>query len=76
VNLLLWFSYLVTIALYANAFGSCGFRLASEHPSPVLHHALVSAAILPRQVSRDAKHHQRILRRRTVVHFGHVELRA
>lgn len=46
VNLLSWFSYLVTIALYASAFGAYGSRLLTPHPSPALQHLLVSAAIL------------------------------
>lgn len=46
VNLLLWFSYLVTIALYANAFGAYGARLLSSEPSVALQHALITAAIL------------------------------
>jgi len=46
VNLLLWFSYLVTIALYATAFGAYGARLVTPDPSPGLQRLLVSAAIL------------------------------
>jgi len=46
VNLLLWFSYLVTIALYASAFGAYGSRLVDPDPSPTLRHLLVSLAIV------------------------------
>ena len=46
INLLLWFSYLVTIALYASAFGAYGARLWTPHPSLLLHHVLISAAIV------------------------------
>ena len=46
VNLLLWFSYLVTIALYASAFGAYGSRLLTATPSTALHHLLLSGAIV------------------------------
>lgn len=46
VNLLLWFSYLVTIALYAAAFGAYGSRLLTPEPSAALQHLLLSAAIV------------------------------
>jgi amino acid transporter len=45
VNLLLWFSYLVTIGLYARAFGAYGSRLLVPEPSFALEHLLLSAAI-------------------------------
>jgi len=45
VNLLLWFSYLVTVALYARAFGAYGARLLTPDPTPLLEHTLLSAAI-------------------------------
>ncbi|MCA9751630.1 MAG: amino acid permease, partial [Gemmatimonadetes bacterium] len=45
LNLALWLSYLVTIALYAAAFGSYALTFFPE-PSPVWRHVLVSAAIV------------------------------
>lgn len=45
LSLTLWLSYLVTIALYAAAFGSYGATFFQEHP-PWLYHALCSAGIL------------------------------
>jgi len=46
VNLLLWFSYLVTIALYARAFGAYGARLLQPEPSGNLEHLLLSLGIV------------------------------
>ncbi len=45
INLMLWLSYLVTISLYATAFAAYGGTFFS-HVSPLLHHALISGAIL------------------------------
>jgi len=45
LNLMLWLSYLVTIALYAAAFGSYGATFFSEVPSWGKH-ALISAGII------------------------------
>jgi amino acid transporter len=45
-NLLLWLSYLVTIALYAIAFGSYAATFLPQPVSAVVHHLLVSAAIV------------------------------
>jgi len=45
VNLMLWLSYLVTIALYAVAFASYGGTFFS-HSTPFIHHILISTAIL------------------------------
>ncbi|MBN2816817.1 MAG: amino acid permease [Campylobacterales bacterium] len=45
VNLMLWLSYLVTISLYAVAFASYGATFFS-HTSSLLHHLLISFAIL------------------------------
>jgi len=46
VNLMLWLSYLVTIALYADAFGSYARTFFHHDAFPFLHHLLVSSAIL------------------------------
>ena len=47
VNLMLWLSYLVTIALYANAFASYAETFFhGSGGSPFLRHLLISAAIL------------------------------
>lgn len=45
VNLMLWLSYLVTIALYATAFASYAQTFFSTD-SPLLRHALISLAIV------------------------------
>ena len=45
LNAVLWLSYLVTIALYASAFGAYGLTFFSDQPA-WLRHVLVSAAIL------------------------------
>jgi len=45
LNVMLWLCYLVTIALYAGAFGAYGVTFFT-HPAPWLLHALISAAIL------------------------------
>jgi len=44
-NLMLWMSYLVTIALYASAFASYGMTFFS-HQTPFLHHVLIGVAIM------------------------------
>ncbi len=46
VNNFLWLSYLVTIALYAVAFGSYGLTFFGNAPNPLLRHLLISAAVL------------------------------
>jgi len=45
LNLILWLSYLVTIALYASAFGSYGSTFFTD-PPPWLQHILISTGIL------------------------------
>jgi len=45
LNLLLWLSYLVTIALYASAFGAYGLTFFTARPAG-LRHLLVSIAIV------------------------------
>ena len=45
INLILWLSYLVTLALYAVAFGSYALTFFSTE-APWLRHLLISAAIL------------------------------
>lgn len=45
LNMILWLSYLVTIALYASAFGSYGMTFFSNGASE-LKHILISAAIV------------------------------
>jgi hypothetical protein len=45
LNMVLWLSYLVTIALYASAFGSYGATFF-PHSGPVAKHAILSAGIL------------------------------
>ena len=45
LNFILWLSYLVTIALYASAFGSYGLTFFGDQPE-WLRHVLVSAAIV------------------------------
>lgn len=46
VNVLLWLSYLITIALYAVAFSSYGQTFFSDNTGPWLKHVLISVAIL------------------------------
>ncbi|HKJ82739.1 MAG TPA: APC family permease [Mariprofundaceae bacterium] len=46
VNLVLWLSYLVTISLYAVAFGSYALTFFSDGDIPWLRHTLISAAIV------------------------------
>ncbi|WP_206064115.1 APC family permease [Oleiagrimonas sp. C23AA] len=45
VNLMLWLSYLVTIALYATAFASYAETFFASPRAPWLHHVLITAAI-------------------------------
>ncbi len=45
ISFMLWLSYLVTISLYATAFGSYGITFFSDK-STILSHLLISAAIL------------------------------
>ncbi len=45
VNLMLWLSYLITIALYASAFAAYGQTFFPQ-PSTFIHHALITTAIL------------------------------
>ena len=45
-NLMLWLSYLVTIGLYAAAFGSYGMTFFHGATAPWLKHALISAGII------------------------------
>jgi amino acid transporter len=46
VNFMLWLSYLVTLALYAAAFGSYGATFFSDSPSPGLKHIIISIGII------------------------------
>lgn len=46
LNLILWLSYLVTLALYASAFGSYGATFFTHTPSPWLKHMLISIGII------------------------------
>jgi amino acid transporter len=46
VNLMLWLSYLVTIALYAVAFASYAETFIDGKPGAWVHHGLICAAIL------------------------------
>lgn len=46
VNLMLWFSYLVTIALYAVAFASYALTFFHDNTSTLIKHVLISAAVL------------------------------
>lgn len=46
LNIILWFSYLVTLALYAVAFGSYGATFFSGNTAPWIKHLLISAGIL------------------------------
>ena len=46
VNFMLWLSYLVTLALYAAAFGSYGTTFFSDTPSPGLKHIIISIGII------------------------------
>lgn len=45
-NLILWFSYLVTIALYASAFGSYSMTFFHNSAEPWLKHVVISAGII------------------------------
>lgn len=45
-NLILWLSYLVTIALYAAAFGAYGLTFFQGDHAPWLKHAIISAGIV------------------------------
>ncbi|PXF32072.1 amino acid transporter [Pokkaliibacter plantistimulans] len=46
VNVMLWLSYLVTIALYASAFASYAATFFADGVSPLQQHALISVAII------------------------------
>ena len=46
VNLMLWLSYLVTIALYAVAFASYALTFFHDNTSALIKHVLISAAVL------------------------------
>jgi amino acid transporter len=46
MNMMLWLSYLVTLSMYAVAFGSYGLTFFHGHTEPWLRHALISAAII------------------------------
>ena len=46
LNMVLWLSYLVTLALYAVAFGSYALTFFHQHQGPWLRHALISVAII------------------------------
>lgn len=45
-NNLLWISYIVTLALYAVAFGNYAATFFNDNPSQLLLHGLISAAII------------------------------
>ncbi|MDZ8224725.1 MULTISPECIES: APC family permease [unclassified Nostoc] len=46
LNLLLWFSYIVMLSFYLQAFGSYGVSLFTESTHPIWKHSLISLAIL------------------------------
>ncbi|MEI1372964.1 APC family permease [Nostoc sp. UHCC 0926] len=46
LNLLLWFSYIVMLSFYLQAFGSYGISLFTESTQPIWKHLLISLAIL------------------------------
>ncbi|MEH2447586.1 MAG: APC family permease [Nostoc sp.] len=46
LNLLLWFSYVVMLSFYLQAFGSYGVSLFTESTQPIWKHLLISLAIL------------------------------
>ncbi len=46
LNMVLWLSYLVTLSLYAVAFGSYALTFFHGHQEPWLRHALISVAII------------------------------
>jgi amino acid transporter len=46
VNIMLWLSYLVTLALYAAAFGSYGETFFSNSSNPWLKHIIISIGII------------------------------
>lgn len=46
LNLLLWFSYIVMLSFYLQAFGSYGVSLFTESTQPIWKHLLISLAIL------------------------------
>jgi amino acid transporter len=46
MNVLLWLSYVVMLALYARAFGSYGVTFYSGTREPLIEHLLISVAIL------------------------------
>lgn len=46
LNLLLWFNYVATIALYASAFGAYGGTFVSSSPGPWVTHGLVTLGIV------------------------------
>ncbi|WP_392534959.1 APC family permease [Nostoc sp. C117] len=46
LNLLLWFSYVIMLSFYLQAFGSYGVNLFTESTQPIWKHLLISLAIL------------------------------
>jgi amino acid transporter len=46
LNVLLWFSYVVMLSLYAYAFGSYGASFFPKAAQPLWHHILVSGAVV------------------------------
>ncbi|MEH2396852.1 APC family permease [Nostoc sp.] len=46
LNLLLWFSYIIMLSFYLQAFGSYGISLFKESTQPIWKHLLISLAIL------------------------------
>ncbi|MBD2610757.1 MAG: APC family permease [Nostoc sp. ZfuVER08] len=46
LNLLLWFSYVVMLSFYLQAFGSYGVSVLTESSQPIWKHLLISLAIL------------------------------
>jgi amino acid transporter len=46
INFMLWLSYIVTLSLYAVAFGSYGLTFFTLDQAPGLRHALISTAII------------------------------
>lgn len=46
LNSLLWFGYLITLSLYAVAFANYAGSFLASGPTPLIHHILISAAIV------------------------------
>jgi len=46
LNILLWFNYIITLSLYAYAFGSYGATFFSAELQPLMKHVLISGVIV------------------------------